>query len=123
MEFEETHLTPLCVIFLFCNEGFGIPMCKFVPGRNGEWLGKVLYTVGIIIRDGRVVAQFFDLLLSQEGREAIGQEGQRSVGKQVVGLFLGDSFPMSQVYWSLAFFFFFFLKIKFMEVTLVNKII
>lgn len=93
----ETLLTPLSVIFLFCNEGFRIPMCKFVPGGNGEWLGKVLYTVGIIIRDDRVV-QFFDQLLFQEGREARGQEGQRSVGKQVVGLFLGDSFPMSQAY-------------------------
>lgn len=97
MEFGETHLTPLSVILFFCNEGFRILLCKFVPGENGEWLGKVLYTVGIIFRDGRV-AQFFDLQLFQEGREARGQEGQRSVGKQVVGLFLGDSFPMSQAY-------------------------
>lgn len=48
--------------------------------------------MGIIIRDGRV-AQFFDLVLFQEDREARGQGGHRPVGKWVMGLFLGDSLP------------------------------
>lgn len=46
-----------------------------------EWLGKGLSTVGIIIRDSRVV-QFSHLL---EDWEARSQGGHRSVGKQVVG--------------------------------------
>lgn len=51
--------------------------------------------MGIIIRDGRV-AQFCDLLLFPEDREARGQGGHRSVGNQVMGLFLGGSLPRSQ---------------------------
>lgn len=44
--------------------------------------------MGIIIRDVRV-AHFSDLLLVQEDREAAGQGGHRSIGKQVMGAFNG----------------------------------
>lgn len=42
------------------------------------------------------VAEFSAVLLFQEDREARGQGGSRSVGKQVVGMFQGDSLPGSQ---------------------------
>lgn len=36
VEFGVSPLTPLSVIFFFCDEGVGIPMCRFVPAEMGN---------------------------------------------------------------------------------------
>ena len=51
--------------------------------------------MGIIIIRDRWGAHFSDQLLFQEDREARGQGGSRSVGKRVMGAFLG-TLPKSQ---------------------------
>lgn len=54
--------------------------------------------MGVIIRD-RWGAHFSDQLLFQEDREARGQGGSRSVGKRVMGAFLGTLFPRVSQAW------------------------
>lgn len=57
------------------------------PSRRWGIAGKGFVNCGVMIRDGKV-AQFSDLLLFREAREARGLGHCRSVGKQVVRSFL-----------------------------------